>query len=76
MLAERRIPKQSVEVGEPASPQPSSSLSISPLSSKDEPKLKKRLLLPIFSTWTTLDEEEEEESGEEDDHDDCDEKEE
>jgi len=52
VLVEREMPKQSVEVGEVA---PSSSSS--PLRSKDEPKLRKRLLT-CFPTGTTLEESE------------------
>lgn len=52
VLVERERPKQRVEVGEEA---PSSSSS--PRKSKDEPKLKKRLLA-CFPTGTTLEESE------------------
>ena len=54
VLVEREMPKQSVEVGEVAEALALSSSS-SPLKSKDEPKLRKRLL-PCFSIGTTLEE--------------------
>ena len=54
VLVEREMPKQSVEVGEVAEALALSSSS-SPLKSKDEPKLRKRLL-PCFPIGTTLEE--------------------